>query len=181
LAVFAGIVDGAYLSTAIEPSRRIRSYIYWCGNEFYTDPLEVLESKRDAVAVIAIDASECAIGVVEGEACDILDSMTSGVAGKSGKGGSSQRRYERNRAAELNAYYQRVAKHANNLLLKLPNLKEIIVFGPGFTKITFLKTTALDYRLKKLVTGIVDGEYAGADGVLQAHNRLLAEREQKTG
>ena len=177
LVVFAGFVNDSYWSTSLEPSRRIQSYVYRCGNELYTTPLEALEEQTDIVAVIAIDATDCAIGLLDGPNWMILDVLTSGVGGKSGRGGQSARRYERNRERELITYYRRVAAHANNLLLKLPRLKTIVIFGPGSTKIAFLKKAPLDYRLQKLVTEIVDSAYAGVDGVLQARNTLAAGRK----
>lgn len=100
-----------------------------------------------------------------------LKTMTSGVNGKSGKGGSSARRYERNRDAELNQYYHRVAEYANSLLLRY-EVKKVVLSGPGFTKDDFLKKGYLDYRLRARITAVLDIEYAGFEGVHQTHKRL---------
>jgi len=172
LAIFAGFVNGSYWSTSLEPSKRVQSYVYRCGGEFYTAPLEVLEEHTDLVAVIAIDASDCAIGLLDGPDWRILDVLTSGVGGKSGKGGQSARRYERNRERKLIIYYRRAAEHANNLLRTQSRLAKIVITGPGLTKDEFLKKAPLDYRLKRMVTETIGSEYAGVEGVIQTRNIL---------
>jgi peptide chain release factor subunit 1 len=128
-------------------------------------PLRIMIENRPITGIISIDATECGIGITDGNTWRHLETITSGVQGKSSKGGSSARRYERNREAELNTYFHRVAEHANNLLLKY-NLVSLIISGPAFTKVEFLKKEYLDYRLKDKV-GMYDNEYSGFEGILQ--------------
>jgi peptide subunit release factor 1 (eRF1) len=125
--------------------------------------------------VVAIDNDSCGIGIIDSATgnWECLDEQTSGVGGKSGKGGSSQRRYERNRAAELNGYYHRCAEHINNLFLNTYQPKEIILAGPSLTKDEFVKKGYLDYRLvSKVSKPYMNIEYAGLEGVAQVRNRI---------
>ena len=128
----------------------------------------------ELVAVISLDATEAGIGIINGDNCIPLKAITSGVGGKSNQGGSSFRRYERNRNAELNTYYHRIASLANTLLLPYGDrLRHIVVSGPMPTPEKFLKTNYLDYRLRRKITTAAMGiEYSGIDGIWQTFHRL---------
>jgi peptide chain release factor subunit 1 len=157
----------------IEPPKEIRSPIYRCSNEFFLQPLQEMLRNEDTIAVIAIDATECGIGIIDGDRWYILDTLTSGVGGKSNQGGSSFRRYERDREAKLNMYYHRVAEHANRLLLNTTLApRSLVISGPAFTKEDFVKKEYLDYRLRQKLAKMVGTEYAGLEGVVQTFNIL---------
>lgn len=149
------------------------TYHYRCSNEFYLQPLYEMYANTELVGVIAIDATECGIGIIDGRSWKYIENVTSGVSGKSGKGGSSARRYERNREAELLQYFNRAAEHAKRDLLERFTVKDVIVAGPAFTKREFAEH--LDYRLKAKIQQFVDCEYAGFDGICQVFNRRTAE------
>jgi peptide chain release factor subunit 1 len=61
------------------------------------------------------------------------------VPGKHHAGGQSARRFERLREMTLNDFYKRVAEKANELFLQYPEIKGVIVAGPGPTKDIFLQ------------------------------------------
>jgi peptide chain release factor subunit 1 len=127
----------------------------------------------DLIGVISIDSEECGVGIIDGEHCYPIKVITSGVTGKSGKGGSSARRYERNREAELNMFFHRAAELANSILLSYGNqIKKVVVSGPGFTKDDFLAKQYLDYRLRAKLAPPIDIEYSGADGIYQTLGRI---------
>lgn len=159
----------------VELPKPQNTWVYKCSNEFYLEPLLEMMKNDHLVAVIAIDATEFGIGIIDGPRWFVIDSGTSGVSGKSNQGGSSFRRYERNRDALLNGFYHRAAEHANNLLLSKYNPAELVISGPGFTKDDFLKTGYLDYRLRAKISHVIGIEYAGFEGVLQTFNRLGSE------
>jgi peptide chain release factor subunit 1 len=64
------------------------------------------------VGLLALDSKETSLGVYNGERFELIENKTSGIHRKSEKGGSSQRRYERERDTELTHYFHRVAEHA---------------------------------------------------------------------
>ena len=102
---------------------------------------------------------------MNGERFELLENITSGVPGKSGKGGSSQRRYERERDMDVNYFFHRVAEHAAKAFLENHKVTALIVGGPGQTKGDFLKGDYLNYELKNSLLGTVDTQSAGKEAV----------------
>jgi peptide chain release factor subunit 1 len=56
------------------------------------------------IGILALDTQEAGLGILTGDRWEIIDRMTSGVAGKRRQGGQSARRFERLRENELNEY-----------------------------------------------------------------------------
>lgn len=168
--LFGGFVgereDGSMYLKTVEPPKPVFGHLYRCDHTFWVDPLVSMLNNTQKVGILSIDATECGVGIVDGQTKYYGKVLTSGVGGKSGKGGSSARRYERDRESRLNQYYHRAADYANRYFLNVPNLKELIVSGPGFTKGQFLDKEYLDYRLRAKIR-TVDIEYAGFEGVMQ--------------
>jgi peptide chain release factor subunit 1 len=53
-------------------------------------------------------------------------------------------------------FYKKVAEKANNYfipLLESGRLKGILIGGPGYSKVDFIKGSFLDYRLQKIIVG----------------------------
>jgi peptide chain release factor subunit 1 len=87
------------------------------------------------------------------------------VPGKMRAGGQSAARFSRVRVGLMEAWYEEVAKKANEVLLPIKELKGIIVGGPSQAKNSFLDEPALSGELKKKVLGSLDIGYAGTDGL----------------
>ena len=169
IAIFSGQTDSGFILQTIEPPKPIKTRRYRCSSEFYLEPLNAMIADTELTGVLAVDATECGIGVIDTNGWRCIENVTSGVQGKSGKGGSSARRYERNREAELVQYFSRAAEHVKHDLLERFEVKNIIVSGPAWTKREFAEH--LDYRLKAKISEFVDCEYAGPDGISQVWNR----------
>ncbi len=149
----------------IVPPEPITKYQYEVDDHFDLEPLrEMLRGWTD-VGIIAIDSKEAGYGVVRGTRVDIVEDITSGIPGKSGKGGQSQRRYERERDMELTYYFHRVGEHATKTLLEEYKVTGLIVGGPGQTKGDFLKGDYLHYELKRNLLSTVDTLSSGKEGV----------------
>jgi len=58
-----------------------------------------------------------------------------------------------------------VGQHANELFLEMPDLKGIIIGGPGPTKQEFEKGDYLNYQLKQKILEVVDTAYVDEQGV----------------
>jgi len=71
----------------------------------------------------------------------------------------------------LNEYFNRVGDYITEIYKDLPNLKGIIVGGPGPTKEDFLKGNYLHYELKDKVLTTVDTGYTGHEGVKEVVER----------
>jgi peptide chain release factor subunit 1 len=93
-----------------------------------------------------------------------MENISSGVAGKSGKGGSSQRRYERERDTSVTAFFHRIAEHAAKEFLE-NKVNVLIAGGPGQTKNDFLKGDFLHYELSNMLLNVVDTQSAGKESL----------------
>lgn len=149
----------------LEPPERIDVYFYRCDARFHVEPLYEILQEKDVYGVLVIDSSEAVIAVIKGRRKEVVKEFTSGLGGKHRAGGQSARRFERIREQEMNAYFKRVANHANEILGTLPNLKGVIMGGPGPTKYDFVEGEYLNYILKQKIIGTIDTSYVGDRGV----------------
>jgi len=177
LVIFSGAIpqDGGVGSEKIEvyhiiPPEPINLLLYRCDNRFYLDPLKELLKEKDVYGVLVIDNEEAAVAVIRGRRIVELKTFTSGVPGKHHAGGQSARRFERLREMNLNEYYKRVAAHANEIFLRYPEIKGIIVAGPGPTKDVFVEKGYLHYTFRDKIH-VVDTSYSGEEGVREAIRR----------
>jgi len=117
------------------------------------------------IGLLAIDSQEAGLGILTGDRWEVIDTLTSGVAGKHRQGGQSARRFERLRENELNQYFHRIADHAQKVFIDEYKINGLILGGPGPTKENFLKEEYLDYRLQNNVVATIDSSYSGSEGV----------------
>ncbi|MDP8886166.1 MAG: peptide chain release factor aRF-1 [Thermoproteota archaeon] len=158
------------------PPKPVQISLYRCDDHFWTDHLKEMMKDDKVIGILSIDTQETGIGILTGDRWEVIDTLTSGVAGKHRQGGQSARRFERLRDNELNEYYHRVADHVKQVFIDQYNVKGSIVGGPGPTKENFLKEEYLDYRLQNSIISTLDTSYSGEEGV-----RELIEKAQKEG
>ncbi len=171
LALFAGATDAGNEASNIQeiiPPEPITSYLCTLDDHFDLEPLRKMLREDRSVGIIAIDSKEAGFGILNGDKLEVIDDITSGVSGKSDKGGWSQRRYERERDMELTYYFHRVAEHATKVFLEKQKVKGLIVGGPGQTKENFLSGDYLHYELRNMLLGRTDTLSAGKEGVREA-------------
>ena len=113
------------------PPEPITAYLYEVDNHFRLEPLREMLRDQRVVGLIAMDSKEASFGILNGERLELIENITSGIPGKSGKGGQSQRRYERERDMEVTYYFHRVAEHATKAFLENHKVTALIVGGPG--------------------------------------------------
>ena len=171
LALFAGTFvanDGQSEALNVEelvPPEPITAYLYEVDDHFRLEPLREVLRDQKVVGLVAMDSKEASFGILDGERFELIENISSGVPGKSEKGGWSQRRYERERDMELAYFFHRVAEHATKAFLENHKVTALIVGGPGPTKEDFLKGDYLHYELKNMLLSIVDTQFAGREGV----------------
>ncbi|MHA1603272.1 MAG: peptide chain release factor aRF-1 [Candidatus Freyarchaeota archaeon] len=151
--------------TTIVPPEPINIYKYHCDNKFFLDPLKDMLVEKDTYGIIVIDRSEADFATLKGNHLEILKKITSGAPGKHRAGGQSQRRFERLIEQAGHEFFKRAGDYANELFLGIPDLKGIIIGGPGPSKNKFAESNYLDYRLKNAILGIVDLSYTGSPGI----------------
>lgn len=154
------------------PPKPVQINLYRCDDHFWTDHLKDMMRDDKVMGILSIDTQEAGLGILTGDRWEVVDSLTSGVAGKHRQGGQSARRFERLRDNELNEYYRRVAEHAQTVFIDQFNVKGLIVAGPGPTKETFLKEEYLDYRLQRNVIVTMDTSYSGSEGVREIIDKV---------
>ena len=153
------------------PPEPISTYYYRCEHRFMLEPLWELLRAEDAFGVLVLDSKAATFAILKGKRADIVKDITSGVAGKTRAGGQSARRYERLREMHLNEYFHRVGNYMTDIFLGAPNLKGVIVGGPGPIKEDFLKGDYLHYELKDKILTTVDTGYTGHEGVKEVVDR----------
>ena len=121
------------------PPEPITAYLYEVDDHFRLEPLREMLRDQKVVGLVAMDSKEASFGILNGERLELIENITSGIPGKSGKGGQSQRRYERERDMELTYYFHRVAEHATKAFLENHKVTALIVGGPGPNERGFLK------------------------------------------
>ncbi len=165
-AFFAGIYaqneleQPHFIIEEIIPPEPVTFFHFEVGNLFMLQPLREMLRDPKVVGVIALDAKEAAFGLVNGNRTEIVDRLTSGVPGKTGKGGQSQRRYERERDMEVTAFFHRVAEHAAKAFLEDHPVTVLLVGGPGQTKNDFVKDGLLNYQLDNVLLQTYDTQSA---------------------
>jgi peptide chain release factor subunit 1 len=155
-------IEGPYVIVPPEP---VNIYLYRCDSKFHLNYLMDLLKETETYGIILLDSSEATFATLTGRRLKIVQEITSGIPGKHRAGGQSARRFERLREMQLIEFFKRVGGHANEIFLSIPDLKGIILGGPGPTKMDFEKGRFLDYRLKEKIVAVVDTAYTGEQGV----------------
>ena len=161
----------------VVPPEPVPKFLFMIDTHFRLEPLREMLRDQKIVGLLAMDAKDAGFGVFAGGHLELVDSITSGVPGKSGKGGQSQRRYEREREMELENYFHRVAEHAQKAFLVNHRINVLLIGGPGQTKNDFLKGDYLHYELRNAFLDALDTQSAGVAGVKEALNKSVEELE----
>ncbi len=175
LAVFTGtFVEGNQEVISFEevvPPEPIMKFLCEVDNHFRLETLREMLREQRTVGLVALDSKEAGFGILDGERLELIGNIASGIPGKSGKGGQSQRRYERERGMELKSYFHRIAEHATSAFLENHKVTVLIVGGPGQTKEGFIKGDYLQYELRNALLSTVDTQLAGTEGVRELLNK----------
>ena len=171
LVIFAGALPtngpGSEVVRVYEiiPPKPVANYLYACDDHFRVEYLKDMLREEKVFGILSIDSSEAGLGILSGGSLEIADVMTSGISGKTRKGGQSARRYERGREMEMTYYFSRVGEHATRTFVDSHKVTGMLVGGPGPTKDEFLKGGYLHYELQKKVLAVLDLGYSGREGV----------------
>jgi peptide chain release factor subunit 1 len=171
LVIFAGALPtngpGSEVVNVYEiiPPKPVAQYLYQCDDHFHVEWLKDMLKEDKVFGLLSIDSSDAGMGILSGDRLEIADVLTSGISGKTRKGGQSARRYERGREMELTYFYHRVAEHATRVFIDSNKVTGMIVGGPGPTKDEFLKGGYLHYELQNKVVAVLDLGYSGREGV----------------
>jgi peptide chain release factor subunit 1 len=149
----------------IEPPLPITTFLYRCDSQFYVEPLEEMLVEREIYGLFLIDRRECTIGILKGSRIELLNYFTSQVPGKHGRGGQSQRRFERLTEVAAHEWFVKCGQKASDIFLAQDNLKGILVGGSGPTKQYFIDEGYLHYEIQKKVIDLFDTGYTDEFGL----------------
>jgi peptide chain release factor subunit 1 len=149
----------------IEPPTPITTFLYRCDSSFYVEPLEKMLVERDVYGLLLLDRRECTIGMLRGNRTELIDYMTSRVPGKHGRGGQSQRRFERLTEVAAHEWFVKCGEKISNIFLGEKNLKGVFVGGSGPTKQYFIDEGYLHYEIQNKVIDIFDTGYTDEFGL----------------
>ncbi|MHA1229634.1 MAG: peptide chain release factor aRF-1 [Candidatus Helarchaeota archaeon] len=177
LAIFVGAIPTNGPGTEkmesymVLPPEKITTFRYYCSSEFYLDPLKDMLRPKNVYGLVVLDRSGATFATLQGSSLNILKRISSAVPGKHGKGGQSQRRFERLIEQAAHEFFVRAGEHMNTIYLPLlegeegNKLEGIIIGGAGPTKEKFAEGNYFDYRLKEKIITIVDVGYSDEAGI----------------
>jgi peptide chain release factor subunit 1 len=155
----------------IEPPEPVTVRMYRCDQEFVLDPLKEMLQIKETIGLFVMDRRETTFATLRGKHVEILRRLTSAVPGKHSKGGQSSRRFERLIEIAAHEYAKRVAETANEIFSQIPDLRAIIVGGPGPTKEDFLNSGLLHESVRKKIAGVLDTGYTDEQGIKELVNK----------
>ncbi|MEM0138930.1 MAG: peptide chain release factor aRF-1 [Thermoplasmatales archaeon] len=170
LAIFVGYIptrgdQSEMVSYFIEPPQPVTSFLYRCDSKFYLDPILPMLEKKDVYGLIVIDRSEATVGVLRGSRIEVIENRDSQVPSKHHQGGQSSRRYERLIEIAAHEFFTKIGELASNAFLKEPELKGVLIGGPGSTKEFFYKKGYLHYQIQEKVIDLYDVGYTNEYGL----------------
>ena len=165
---------------SIEPPEPLKTRLYRCDQTFVLKPLREMLEVSEVYGLVVIDRKEATLGILEGKNIRVLQHLTSGVPGKTEKGGQSAARYARIRAGLAKEFFRRVAEAMKENYFDNNKLKGIIIGGPIPSKEDFMKEGQLVAKLKDKVIGLKDignTDESGLKDLVEASHDLLAQQE----
>ena len=185
LAVFSGNVaahegDSDVRVWSIEPPDELKIRLYRCDKEFLLEPLREMIETTEIYGLVVLDKREANIAMLKGKTIIPLVKTTSNVPGKMKVGGQSAHRFAENRELAAKDFYHRVAEHLKSQFFNKPEVKGIIVGGPGPTKYEWVEGDFITNELKKRIIAIKDITYTdefGLHELLEKSQDVLAKEE----
>jgi peptide chain release factor subunit 1 len=126
--------------------------------------------EKDIYGLLLIDRRECTVGILKGNRLELLKYLTSQVPGKHGKGGQSQRRFERQTELAAHEWFVKCGEQASEIFLAEEDVKGIFIGGPGPTKQYFVDENYLHYEIKDKIIDIFDTGYTDEYGLKELVN-----------
>ena len=160
-----GADQTSMVAHVIEPPMVIQTFLYRCDSLFYLDPLKDMMTEREVFGLVLIDRRECTVGILRGNRIEMLKYMTSQVPGKHGRGGQSQRRFERLTEIAAHEWFQKCGEKISEIFLAESLVKGIFVGGPGPTKKYFVDENYIHYEIQDKIVDVFDTGYTDEFGL----------------
>ena len=151
----------------IEPPEPITTYIYRCDSQFLLEPIKEMLAEKGTYGLLLVDRNEATIGLLKGKRIETARRIISNVPRKHGRGGQSQRRFERLIEIAAHEYFKRVGEQASEIFMNVPDLRGVLIGGPGPTKEFFVNADYLHHEVKKKIIDVIDTSYTDEFGLTE--------------
>jgi peptide chain release factor subunit 1 len=156
---------------SIEPPVPLNVRIYRCDKLFVLDPIEEMLEHKEIYGLVVIDRRDATIAFLKGKSIIPISKTHSEVPGKFKAGGQSSQRFHRLIEGAAKAHYKKVAEKMKEQFLGKPELKGILVGGPGPTKYDFIEEGQLATELKNKIIAVKDLTYTDEFGLHELVDR----------
>ncbi len=176
LAVYAGEVDGELQTVVFDDlPEPIADATYEHANEFDLDPLAAVTEPSSTHGLLVVERGGAALGRLDDDGVEVIDSFDSDVPGKASAGGQSAERFDRDRERQKRDFFDTVADRAAQSFLDDDPVDSVLLGGTTGTIEAFREEADIDHRLEdRLVDTEFAVEYATKQGL-----RQLAEKGQE--
>jgi peptide chain release factor subunit 1 len=184
LEIFAGVDPNTGDGMSFVSPDPVPLYYYRTDKRFHVEFLEPMVEESEVYGIILVERDQATIALLKPSGFVILEEIEDYILDKHSKGGQSQRRFDRIIEQMVEEFFKKVAERASGYFIPHLNegkLKGILIGGPGYAKIDFIKGNYLDYRLKQLLIGEpYDVSYQGEPGVreivMKASNAIKGQK-----
>src|SRR5205823_5044386 len=91
------------------------------------------------------------LGVLRGKRIEVIKNLQSQVPSKHRMGGQSARRFERGHDIAVHEWYKKIGELMTEAFLTRPEIKGIIIGGPGYSKEEFATGEFVHHELRKKI------------------------------
>jgi peptide chain release factor subunit 1 len=144
-------------------------------NSPYILPISRLLDDHEDYGIVLMDSREATFYLVRSEVMKRVDSTSIDLMNRHKKGGMSQKRFNRLRRGQVDAFVDEVIEDLDRLD-DLDTLRGLVIAGPGEAKTLFMD--ALPPRYAKMVLGTVDTGMDVRRTELLAHAEHLARADE---
>jgi peptide chain release factor subunit 1 len=149
----------------IEPPKKLTTYTYRCDSTFLLEPIKDMLVDKGVYGLLTVDRAEATIALLKGHVTEIVQHIDSRVPRKHGRGGQSQRRFERLIEIAAHEYFKKVGEIASEVFLNQEDLRGVIIGGPGPTKEYFVNEEYLHHEIQKKIVATIDTSYTDEFGI----------------
>ena len=175
LALYVGEVDDEVVEYVFDDlPAPVDEWTFDWSNSFDAGPVEATTGSQRVYGLLVVERGGAALGRLDGERVEPIETMDSDVMGKTKAGGQSADRFERDRERQKREFFDEVADEAERAFLGDDPVDGLLLGGTAVTVDEFREGEFLDHRLRDLlVGGSFSVEYASEQGL-----RGLVERAE---
>lgn len=165
---------------SVEPPIPSNLRLYRCDKSFILDALKDMIMTTEVYGMVVLDNRDADIALLKGKTIVPMKSTHSEVPGKMRAGGQSAPRFARLRELAIKDHFKKIADYMKDEFLPIPELKGIILGGPGTTVNSFVNTIYITGDVRKKIIGVLDLSYTGDFGLqelLDKAGEILVEDE----